>query len=807
VVSAGRLDGWIARGELQIPEAPMVRIFPRGGLTRSAGVSLGLLTTGVAIGAVSTLVAAMWTITFHPLPVSGMDRIAVLSGLSDPIVQDAVEWWSGLKSASALARYRVGRVAEDEETGAQRPVVAAVSPGFFRVFALRPAAGRFFSRQDETDRSRIAVVSREYWSARFGSGPVFGTASIRLRGLAYTIAGVAPPRFNFPAGAQVWVPETSAEELGLNGAQRERLSIQEPLGWVARLAPGSSMGGLQAEAATRLHYLNTVISPRTGIHYGEVVSVWPITAYISGEFRPALLALLLGAAMVLGIAAANTAALFLRRAVDGRKEAAVRLVFGASPGRLARDVALESIGSTLVSGCAGLGVALLLGAVIRRSIFGGVLLENWDAGAMGVALAVSVLVSALAGLAVSLPAALRYGRQDPAGVLQGRDLMGRRGRILRRALVVGEIGLAACLLTLADSAVRGAIREGQADRGFTAEHVLTAELNVPMGGKSILAAPILSELRAAPGTSTAALWNGLPIPGSWPGKLYLWAGNVSTSAFAFAVTEDCFRALGIPILAGRNFQNGDGDVVIVSRRLADSIAPGRSAVGFNIRLDGETSPRRVIGVVGELPNGEHEAHPVPEMYLPWSHPFLGRAAGHAWLVIKCRDDCGGTLTALRAETGKLGGYASIFDIVPFSERISRLSENQNNRLGLFSAFAFCATLIAWLGVFAMASYETSCRKFDAGVRAAMGARPADLALMLVGEPMACAAGGLITGAALALALSTVLKTAWFGAGALEPMSYGRAAAFLLLGVVAGVVPAARRISGMNAGEALRDWQA
>ncbi len=783
-----------------------MRILPRGGLTRSAGVMVGLLTTGVAVGAVSTLVAAMWTIAVHPLPVSGIDRIAVLSGLSDPVVEDAVDWWSGLKSAAALARYEVGRVAEDEDAGTQRPVVAAVSPGFFRVFALRPTAGRFFSRQDEIDGSRVAVVSQEFWSARFGSAPVFGNASIRLRGLAYTIAGIAPARFNFPAGAQVWVPETSAGDLGLNQAQQERLAIRSSQGWVARLAPGSSMGRLNAEAAAKLHYLNTVISPRTGINFGELVSVWPIAAYISGEFRPALLALLLGAAMVLGIAAANTAALFLRRAVDGRKEAAVRLVFGASPGRLAREVAIESLGSTLVSGCAGLGVALLLGAVIRRSIFGGVLLENWDAGAMGVALAASVVVSALAGLAVSLPAALRFGWQDPAEVLQGRDLMGRRGRMLRRVLVVGEIGLAACLLTLADSAVRGAMKDSSSDRGFTADRVLTAQLDVPAGVKSILPVPILSEVRAEPETNSAALSNGLPIPGSWPGKLYLWAGDVSTSAFAFTVTEDHFRALGIPVLAGRDFQNGDGDVVIVSRRLADSIAPGRGVVGSDIRLDGESSPRRVIGVVGELPNGEHEAHPVPEMYLPWSHPYLGRTLDHAWLEIRCRDDCGGAAARVRAGAGGLAGYASIFDIVPLSQRISRLSQNQNNRIGLFAALAFCATLIAWLGVFAMTSYEMSCRTFDAGVRAALGARPADLALTLIEEPLACAAGGIVSGAALAIALSTVLKTVWFGAGALEPVSYARAAALLVFGVVAGAAPAVRRIAGMNAGEALRARQ-
>ncbi len=783
-----------------------MRIFPRGGLTRSAGVMLGLLTTGVAIGAVSTLVAAMWTITFHPLPVAGIDRVAVLSGLSDPVVEDAVEWWSGLKSASALARYRVGRLAEDEDAGPQPTVVAAVSPAFFRVFALRPAAGRFFSRQDETDRSRIAVVSQEFWSARFGSGPVFGSASIRLQGIAFTITGIAPPRFNFPAGAQVWVPETSAGDLGLNQPQRERLAIPSREGWVARLAPGSSMGQLKAEAATKLRYLNTVISPRTGINYGEIVSVWPIAAYISGQFRPALLALLLGAAMVLGIAAANTAALFLRRAVDGSREAAVRLVFGASPGRLAREVAFESLGSTLVSGCAGLGIALSLGAVIRRSIFGGVLLENWDAGAMAVALVVSVVVSALAGLAVSLPAALRYGRQDPAGVLQGRDLMGRRGRILRRALVVSEIGLAACLLTLADSAVRSAMKASQADRGFAADQVLTAELNAPAGGKSILPAPILSEMRGEPATSTAALSNGLPIPGAWPGLLYLWLGGRDTFTFAFTVTEDYFRALGIPILVGRDFESGDSNVAIVSRRLADVVAPGRSAVGSQIKIEGESSLRRVIGVVAELPNDAHELRPVPEMYLPWSHPYIGRPAGHAWLEIQCRQDCGGTLSALRAETAKLAGYASLFDIVPLSQRISRLSENQNNRIGLFTAFAFCATLIAWLGVFAMASYETACRIFEAGVRAAMGARPADLALMLIEEPLVCAAGGLISGAALALALSTVMRTEWFGAGALEPVSYARAAAFLLFGVVAGALPAARRIAGMNAGEALRARQ-
>jgi putative ABC transport system permease protein len=783
-----------------------MRIFPRGGLTRSAGVTLGLLTTGVAVGAVSTLAAAMWAITFHPLPVSDIDRVAVLSGLSDPVVEDAVKWWSGLKSASALARYRVGRVAEDEGAGTRRPIVAAVSSGFFRVFALRPAAGRFFSRQDDTDRSRIAVVSREFWAARFGSGPALGAASIRLRGLTYTIVGVAPARFNFPAGAQVWVPETSAGALGLNQMQREKLAIQETLGWVARLAPDASMGQLKAEAATKLHYLNTVISPRTGINYGELVSVWPIAAYISGEFRPALLALLLGAAMVLGIAAANTAGLFLRRAVDGRKEAAVRLVFGASPARLAREVTLESLGSTLVSGCAGLGVALLLGAVIRRSMFGGVLLENWDGWAMGVALAVSVVVSAVAGLAVSLPAALRYGRQDPAGVLQGRDGMGRRGRTLRRALVVSEIGLAACLLTLADSAVRGAMQESRADRGFSADGVLTAECNVPEGGQAILAAPVLYELRSDPGTSAAALSNGLPIPGSWPGEYYVSVGGPERSTLAFVVTEDYFRALRIPILAGRDFETGDSSVVIVSRRLADSIAPGRSAVGSDILVDGETSPRRVIGVVAELANDAHEVRPVPEMYVPWSHPYLGRAAEHGWLDIQCRDDCRGASTALRAEAGNLAGYASIFDIVPLSQRINRISENRNNRIGLFAAFAFCAALIAWLGVFAMASYETACRIFEAGLRAALGARPADLALMLIEEPLACATGGLVFGAALALAVSTVLKATMFGVGALQPISYARAAAFLLLGVVAGALPAARRIAGMNAGEALRARQ-
>lgn len=771
---------------------------------------LGLLTLGLALGTTSVLLGAIWEIILRPLPVPEVDRLVFIQGLADPIVADPVAWWSDMKSADSLATFSTGRVPVDERNGPFRPMVTAISPGYFRVFRLEPVLGRTFTERDEAEANRVVIVSHSYWTSHLGATPTLNGLFVRLRGISYAVVGVMPLRFDFPGSTQVWVPRSGKNELGLNLSTNEPLAVKEWAGWIGRLAAGASGKRLAAEATAKLHQLNTVGSPRTHVNYGEVVTVQPLAEFISGEIRPVLIALLIGAALVMVIAIANTSALFLTRVAAGNKDAAVRMALGASSARIVRDLVTEAVAMAWVSGGIGVAIAVLFGALLRRSVaqdYAQRLSENSGAG-IWVFLSCFCLAT-IAGVITGLFSAIVVVRQEPNEVLQGRGGLGKSGgRAFRRTLMVLEVALACGLLTVADLSVSSVVKVNRADPGFTADGVLAAECDLPPSLPGTADAmqtqeTILSELRGDPGVAAAGISSALPLSGAEESKLYIWVGSYGTSAIQFVVSGDYFRILKIPILAGRSFEADDRDALMVSRRLARQLWPGRNPVGEKLRLDGEDSLREIVGVAADVTTERLAAHPEPQMYLPLNHPFASRAMKRVQVIVRCRGSCTSVSRSLRNRVAATAGGASIYGWISYDDLIQHLMRPMNARAYILGAFAVCAALIAWVGVFAMASYSAACRKFEAGVCAAFGARPVDVAVMLVEEAMGCTLAGLLSGTLLAAGLASLMGSLIFGTGPFDPGSYGRAACILLLGALAGSLAPAIRVARIEVSQALR----
>ncbi len=655
----------------------------------------------------------------------------------------------------------------------------------------------FTPEEEKPGDSDAIVITEPYWRRQFGSDPRAIGATITFGQRTRTIIGVTPMRY--PERTDIYYPDPVAPESQSRTAHNYR--------GVGRLAPGVSVAQAQSEMSG--------IASRLGQQYplsnGEKgIAVVPVQEVVVGDTRQTLLVLLAAVAFVLLIACANVANLLLARAASRGRELVVRAAVGAGRMRLIRQMLTESVVLALLAGTGGViiarwGVTALLAlAPPDLPRLGEVTV---DVTALMFALAISLVASLIFGLAP----AWHVSRVDLAdGLRQGGkgSSLGMRGGWARKAFVVTEIALAVALVMGAGLLGRSLIALANVDMGFESDRLVVLRTVVPVSGRPDFARAIstyrtmLSEIRAIPGVTSAGGVTSLPTAvrsngGYWiqggPGPEVL--GMKSPQAVFNVTTPDYFKTLQVPIVRGRDFNDGDRldapFVAMINEQLAKDAFPGVDPIGRTIRAGLDSlEPMTIVGIVRDV-RTRGPARPVQaELFMPYEQ-HQGPATS---LNIVVRTDAGDPL-ALAATASRQ--IRSRNPEVPV--RVETMEMTMANatatprfRTVLLVVFAVVALLLAIAGVYGVMAYTVNQRVPEIGLRVALGASPADVMRLVLQEGALLVVIGLAVGAALSFAGAQFISGLLFGVSARDPMVFVAVAALVTIAALAACLIPGRR---------------
>jgi predicted permease len=777
-------------------------------LLRAPSFALAVIVVlALGIGANTAIFSIVNAVLLRPLPFEESERLvrlyhvppqATFPGMPTFPVSPAnfYDWKRDAQSFQAMALYRFQPFTL---TGGRTPEAilgGSVGAGFFEVLQTRPALGRvFLAEEDAPGHSQVVILSDRFWKQRFGgAGDVIGR-TLALDGMPYTIVGVMPPEFSMKAWSitarEFWVP------VAHNDAQRAvRDDHNDSV--IARLEPGVDVSQANAEMAG--------ISKRLELEFPQANTGWgatvrPLQGVLVGDIRMSLLMLLGSVALVLLVACANVGNLLFGRALARRKEIAIRSALGAGRSRVFQQLLVEAVLLALAGGAVGLlltrasltaAVALLADQVPRADEI------TMDYRVLLFALGSSLLTGILAG---ALPA-LRAGRSDLNDALkEGGRQDGTVGLRTRRLLIVCEVALSVVLLMGAGVMVRSLIALHRVDAGYDPRNVLTmfvrlprTKYDTPARSRAFFTAA-MERLRALPGVTAASAISALPTQGGSvqavvvDGKAELLPRDQPTVAVRL-VLPGYFRALGVPLVRGRDAAEGDTDVILVSSAAAkllwgDVDPIGRTAI---LPLESKTIVRRVIGIVGDVKQGELSEGVNPTVY---EYTRLNSSRGLTIVMRTSIPPLGlvqpatGVLRAIDPEQ-PIQMVRTMTDVVDETLRSERFS---TLLLGLFAALALA---LASVGIYSVLSYIVGGRSREIGIRTALGARTSDVLRLVVREGMTPALVGIAVGAAGALAASRILVRLVFGVSAADPLTLVLVGGVLaLVALLACLLPAYR----------------
>ena len=774
-----------------------------------AGLAILILALGV--GANTAVFSVVNAVLLRPLSYRDPDRIVTLTNplttgeaatalavklVSIPNFQD---WHDQSSSFEAMAYYRQSEAAVTVGSTAEYAQATRVSAEFFRVFAVEPILGRLFTAEEvKLDSGGALVISYAYWQSHFGGDPRVLGQTIGGLGRPLPIVGVLPPGFGFPDETDVWFPvNTVFREPTMNFRGGKNYFA------VGRLKPGVSLEQAQSEM--------TLIARRLERQYpesnnGRTVQVTRMRDEMVGDVRLTLYLLLGAVGVVLLIACANTATLLLGRATARSREVAIRAALGAGRQRLVKQLVTESLLLALFAGVLGLllayggSKALVVLAPADLPRLSEVTVDRW---VLAFTLGTAIVTSLLFGLAPALYAA----RVDLSEALKqgGRRMVSRIGMVRTRGvLVVAETALAVVLLSAAGLLLKSFEALQSVDLGFRAEKVLImkATMPAPLSAARQFFEDVLPQIRALPGVlaagATMALpgqvgsmatgpyfFDHLPPQRDWP---------AAPSAVISVIAPGTFRAFGIPLKMGRDFNDSDDSdkplVAVVNEALVRKSLPGENPIGRTVFcLFDSVQPMTIIGVTGDVRERGPAREPMPECYIPYlQHAFNGSTLS---VVMRTAGDSVGLENTLR----RLANKTSPTVPMKFTTMGAVLSEEvaaPRFRTLLFGVFAGLAVCLAMAGVYAVIAYAVGQRSNEIGLRMALGASSGSVLWLILGQGLRFVGIGFALGLPVAVIVTRLFTTILFQVRPNDPEVYLAVAA--LLGVVAflaSYVPARR----------------
>jgi putative ABC transport system permease protein len=797
-----------------------VRYALRGLARRPAFAAVVLATIALGVGANAAIFSVVNGILLRPLPYREPERL-VAFGHKPPhwLISEAeyVDYKRDVQSFEAFSVYTQseGNLATAEEP--ERIAQAVVTRDFFATLGVQPMIGRQFA--DDEDRVRpatVAIISHDLWQRRFAGDSTIVGQKIQYNGSARTVVGVMPKNFDFPSSrTDVWLPMLRFRMDSIEVGRSNHF-----LFGVARVKRGIPIQRVATEAIT--------VSRRImQAHPNDYSSTAPLIAttqsvgdMLVGATRPYLWALLGAVAFVLLIVCANVANLLLARGESRRKEMALRTALGATRSRLTAQLLTECTVLAIGGGVLGLVLAwagqraLIAAAPASIPRLDEITLD-WT-----VVLYAAVL-SIVTGLVFGLVPTLRAAREAPAESLKAGGKTAQQGgsRRVRRTLVVAEVALAVVMLSGAGMLLRSLVNLQSADLGFDSQSVLTAKVSPPLSmpeeRATLLYSQLLERVRAMPGVQSAGAAGWLPVVdagGLWgvmaEGKTHLPAQM--PAAVPQQATTGYFKAMGMPIVSGRDFTDADRAggpySVIISKAAAKMLWPeANDALGKRMRVGGDSTWMTVVGVVNDIRARGFSDTPEPTMYFPYPQThetayFMPRSMN---LVVRTSGDPMLIANRVRATVRELDASVPVSYMRTLEQVVGTSVANRRFSTALIASFAALALLLAGIGIFGVISYGVSERRFEIGVRMALGAERSRVLRLVVSDGVRMALVGIVIGLAGAAALARAIKSMLVGVPTIDiPTWLAVSAALAIVAVAASILPA-RRAMAVNPTEALR----
>lgn len=786
-------------------------------MRRNLGLTTILvLSLGFAIGANTAVFSVVNAFLLRPLGIQNIDRVVrVYENYAPPGVPEET---SSVMGASYDAWSRENRVLEGMGAGTfrhlnmtgtgetERVAGAAVTATFFPTLGIKPILGRnFLPEEDRPGARHVVLLGYSFWSSHFASDPKVLGKVLTFNGEPYEVIGVMPRGLRHPYNCDVWVP------LALENPQMNSWGHYVP----ARLKPGVSLQQAQDEMSALVRRLAGG-PPAVGMVQGVVLS--PLRDELIRDLPRLLTLLLVASLLLLLIACVNISNLLLAQSLNQSTEVAVRVALGATRPRLLRQFFTYSVLLALFGGLVGLLLTfwsvkpLISLASVQQAVNEFDIEPRIDVPT----LVFTFLVSLAVGLLFGLVPALRVSKSNVNSTLKegGRSgSLGTAGQRVLAAFVVSEVALALVLLVGAALTFQSMRRVVTENRGFDIRNVLAFEVALPdekfpdPAGKVVFIRQALERLRgisgvtAAGATTTQPLYAGTyTLPFNPEGK----PANNPTGAYSThdrVVTPGYFKALGIPLLAGREINEQDTRatpemVAVISKSMADRYWPGEDPLGKRMKPGPYNAPSpwiTVIGVAGDLketsdpgmPNLEHDA---------WYRSYQQATPRFESIIftLKTQGNPHAVVGAVRQAIAEVDRELPIYDVKTMEEHLAERTTQERFSAWLYGLLGGLGLVLAALGIYGILSFSVSQRLREIGIRSAMGARPQDVRSLVLRKALGLTAIGLALGIVAVLVLTRFLSFQLYQIGHNDPVTLVGALVVLgLIALVSSYIPASR----------------
>jgi putative ABC transport system permease protein len=792
------------------------------GLRKTPAFTIGAIATvGLAVGATTAIFTVVYGVLLRQLPYREVERVFWVwsdqsgRGRAPFNVPDFLDYRDSQRTLDGLAGFFPASANLSDQAAAERVQGIRATGNFFEVIGAHARLGRLLSPRDEAPGAdHVAVLTEPFWRRRFGADPRVAGSSIILDSDRYTVVGVLSPGFAVPVRDVDVILPYSPDRDPRRGA---RNSFNFLTG-VARIGAGLSAIDTLHDLTGIAHRLQQQFPVENATKRG--VQLVAVLDGVVGPFRTALLTLFCAVNVVLLISCANLANLMLTRAASRRKDVAIQMSLGATRRITVQHVLIEAIVVSAAGGAIGallarIGVAGLIAlAPADLPRVGDIRI---DATVLTFTLAASLTTAALFGAAPAFAAASVDLREALQVTSRGATATGRG---LRDAFVAAEVALAAALLVVMTLLAKSYANASAAVPGFEADHVLTARLTLPAARFRTREAitrfqrALADQMMSFPGVTHSAAISMLPLSGLQSRVPFTVEGKaverdrIPVAQFR-TVTPGYFEALGIPVKRGRPFSLADTDqtrpVAVINDALARRWFDRVDPVGARLLVDdndGAPRPIEIVGVVDNVRQLSLDADDTWDLYLPYAQVHvdnIAAVAANMFWVVRTTDEADALTSSLRREIRRLDAGVAAAQIRPMASYLSASLAPRRFNVALMAAFALAALAVAITGIYAVTGYSVAQRSREIDIRMALGATPASIVRLILGQGSRSILAGLATGLAFAAASERLLSATLFGVTPADPATYaqiGAVVAAVSLGAAGWpAVAAARRTGG------------
>ncbi|MDR0781664.1 MAG: ABC transporter permease [Pseudomonadales bacterium] len=791
----------------------------RNALKQPGTALLIIITLALGIGVNTAIFSMTWHVLLAPLPYADGERLVTLQqnevsasrenfGWSTPTLAD---FRAQNSVFSDLIRYEQWSLTFVGRGEPYHGAAGLVTGSFFEALGVQPALGRLMTMDDDKPGAEpVLMLSQEFWREKFGGDPSVVSSTLEIQRSVYRIVGVLPRLPGYPHVNDVWIP-VSSDPYGLAGVgvnqKRNAALISRVIG---KLREGVSLDAANREAGTIAQRLAASYPDDYGSDY--TVTVVSVRDEMARDSAATILLLMALAVLVLLIASANVANLNLARTLRRNQELAIREAVGASPGRIARQLLVESLALALVGGLLGLLLAmpaqhLLVDLAARNTPLAS------EIGMNGTVLAFAFVLACVAGALGSAVSLLGH-RDINQALKEGGDHVTTSvgGTHRRTALLITQFALAFVVLTTAALIVLSLVRLNRQDTGFDLDQVLAVNMtiNVDLSEPERLSEKMLNFSREAltaisaiPGVDAAAIRTGAPLleqvamTTAFPFDIEGWpAGAAPASATLNMISENYFEVMDIPLLRGRVFTaTDDGEsvpVAIVNESFARRFFPNGDALGGSLSLRGQGEWHSIVGVVADTRSQGLDELEGPTAYFSyWQFSTEG-----VNLYVKTRANADQVADTIANVVHGLDPRQSVL-VKPLHEVKADWLAPLRLRAALVGLFGLLALVVTLSGVVGVVSYNISRRIREIGVHMAIGATPADIVAMFLAQGFKVYGLGLLLGLTLLLLGAPLIAPLLYATSPLSPAIYLVSALVLTLAVLVAMYLPARKASALS----------